>query len=203
MGKEENIPGSILLVGSSAGGVPIVEELLNGLERDRTSVLVAQHMPPGYTEQWSERLDNNTPFQVKEAESGDIIEPGKAFIAPGNRHIVLSQERDYSIEINDNPHVNLFRPSIDVLFESALIYPPGRIIPVILSGMCSDGVRSMLKLRAHGCETIAQDEKTSPVYGMNREAAERGAAVYIMSPTEIIEFINSRKSINEPGSGKK
>jgi len=190
--NKRDFAGNIVLIGSSTGGIPIIEELLMGFDTEKTAVLIAQHMPEGYTEQWAERMNRQSSFLVKEAEDGDSIENGKVLVAPGNRHLIMDPRGNYKVEVNEEPPVNLFRPSIDVLFGSALNYPAHLIVPVMLSGMCSDGVKSMMKLRERGCETIAQNEETSPVYGMNREALERGAAIYSMSPTEIIEFINNR-----------
>ncbi len=190
--KEMEFPGTIVLIGSSTGGIPIIEHLLEGLDVETVAVLIAQHMPEGYTEQWAKRMDNHCNFLVKEGATGDVVEPGRVYVAPGNKHLVLSSREKYTVEINDEPPVNLFRPSIEVLFGSALVYPSDVIVPVMLSGMCSDGVKTMRKLRVMGCETIAQNKETSPVYGMNREAVEKGAAVYVMSPDEIVEFINSR-----------
>lgn len=180
----------IILVGSSTGGLPVIEKLLAGINKNKYAILVAQHMPEGYTEMWSERLDSITPFTVKEGVDGEIIKPGHAYIAPGNRHMLLSGGEHPAVVINSDPHVNRFRPSIDVLFTSALNHPTERIIAVILTGMCDDGVRSMIELRKNGFLTIAQDRESSAVFGMNREAIDRGGAGLVFSPDDMIEYLN-------------
>lgn len=179
---------NIILIGSSTGGLQIVESILKKLSIEKFSVLIAQHMPEGFTEQWAERLNLQTPFKVSEAVQGDIVNPGKAFVAPGNKHLLLSDR--YRLVLSDGPHVNRFRPSIDVLFESALTYPPDKIFAVILTGMSTDGVKGIVRLKENGVVTIAQNEETSAVFGMNKEAIEKGGVSYVMSPDEMIEYFN-------------
>ncbi len=179
---------NIILIGSSTGGLPIVEFILKKINIEKFSVLIAQHMPEGFTEQWAERLDFQTPFEVSEAAQGDIVSPGKAFVAPGNKHLLLSSR--YRLSLSNDPHVNRFRPSIDVLFESALIYPMEKIFALILSGMSIDGVQGIMRLKEKGAVTIAQNEETSAVFGMNKEAIQKGGVSYVMSPDEMIEFFN-------------
>lgn len=186
--KNENF--RIILIGSSTGGLPVIEKLLSGIKHDRYAVLVAQHMPEGYTGMWSERLDRLTPFTVKEGSDGELIKCGYAYIAPGNRHMFLSEDQPPRLVVNSQPQVNRFRPSIDVLFSSALKHPSERIISVILTGMCDDGVRSMIELRSRGYLTIAQDKDSSAVFGMNREAIDRGGAGLVFSPDDMIEYLN-------------
>ncbi len=180
----------IILIGSSTGGPQIVESILKGLDAARFSVLIAQHMPEGFTVKWAERLNKLTPFQVAEAAEGDCALPGKAYVAPGNRHLLLSDCGDYSLLLSDAPHVNRFRPSIDVLFESALIYPPDKTYAVILTGMCYDGVMGIKQLKEKGSVTIAQNAETSAVFGMNKEAIDKGGISFVMSPEEMINYFN-------------
>ena len=180
----------IVLVGSSTGGLPVVEKLLSGIKKNKYAILVAQHMPEGYTGMWSERLNKVTPFTVKEGSNGEPVMPGYAYIAPGNKHMYLSRDKHPLLVVNSDPPVNRFRPSIDVLFESALIHPPERIIAIMLTGMCDDGVTSMIEMRRNGFLTIAQDKESSAVFGMNREAIDRGGAGLVFSPDDIIEYLN-------------
>ena len=180
----------IILIGSSTGGLPVIEKLLSGIKSDKYAILVAQHMPEGYTGQWAERLDHVTPFTVKEGVDGEVVTLGHAYIAPGNRHMFLDGQVHPSLVVNSDPHVNRFRPSIEVLFASALSYPPESIIAVMLTGMCDDGVKSMIEMRKRGFLTIAQNEETSAVFGMNREAIDRGGAGLVFSPEDIIEYLN-------------
>lgn len=180
----------IILIGSSTGGLPVIEGMLKTLKKEHYAVLVAQHMPEGYTGMWAERLRNHTPFIVYEGTDGEEIKPGRAYIAPGNRHMVLDEKEPFRIRINEEPPVNRFRPSVDVLFGSAVEHDPSRIIAVILTGMCSDGVDSMISLHNRGILTIAQNKETSVVFGMNKEAIDRGAVELVLSPEEMVEYLN-------------
>ncbi len=202
MSESENQNFRIILIGSSTGGLPVIEKILSGLKKERYAVLIAQHMPEGYTEPWAERLDSVTPFSVKEGIDGEPVRCGHAYIAPGNRHMCLGGDRDHPhIVVNSEPHVNRFRPSIEVLFSSALGYPQKKIIAIMLTGMCMDGVESMIRMREAGFLTIAQDEATSAVFGMNKEAIKRGGAGFVFSPEDIIEYLNGIQY--EPGSGQR
>jgi len=180
----------IIMVGSSTGGLPVVEKLLKGLDPEKYCVLIAQHMPEGYTTKWAERLNSCRKFRAVEGHSGDPVRPGTAYIAPGNRHMILGKEKPYRILISDDEHVNRFRPSIEVLFSSAEHHDPSSVILIMMTGMCADGVRAMVRLRARGFLTLAQDEKSSAVFGMNREAIKRGGVQYVFSPEEMIEYLN-------------
>jgi len=180
----------IILIGSSTGALPVIEGMLKTLNKEYYAVLIAQHMPEGYTGMWAERLRNHTPFSVYEGVNGEEIKPGRAYIAPGNRHMILQECEPYRIGINDDPPVNRFRPSVDVLFGSAINLDPFRIIAVILTGMCNDGVASMIELRSRGFLTIAQNKETSVVFGMNKEAIDRGGAEFVFSPEEMVEYLN-------------
>jgi two-component system chemotaxis response regulator CheB len=177
----------VILIGSSTGGPAVVESLLKGIDPGKYAVLIAQHMPEGFTSKWAERLNNLTPFNVSEAVYGDIIASGNAFVAPGNKHLILNKNR---LALSTDPPVNRFRPSIDVLFESALSCPSENVYAVILTGMSNDGVSGIISLKENGSVTIAQDEKTSAVFGMNKEAIDKGGVTYVMSPDEMIEYFN-------------
>ncbi|HOP30014.1 MAG TPA: CheB methylesterase domain-containing protein [Spirochaetota bacterium] len=188
----------ILLIGSSTGALPVIEGMLKTLNKDYYAVLIAQHMPEGYTGMWAERLRNHTPFAAYEGVNNDEVRPGKAYIAPGNRHMFLREGEPFRIGINDDPPVNRFRPSVDVLFGSAIEHDPSRIIAVILTGMCDDGVHSMIELRRRGILTIAQNKETSVVFGMNKEAIDRGGAELVLSPDEMVEYLNRIKDERGP-----
>ena len=189
--KETSIENfGIILIGSSTGGLPVIEKLLSGINREKYAVLIAQHMPEGYTGMWSERLNKVTPFTVKEGVDGELVKCGFAYVAPGNRHMLLSEHTPPEIVINSEPHVNRFRPSIDVLFNSALNYSGINVVAIMLTGMCDDGVISMIEMRSRGFITIAQDKESSVVFGMNREAIDRGGAGFVFSPDDMIEYLN-------------
>lgn len=190
MNESSNKNFRIVLIGSSTGGLPVIEKLLLNIKKDRYAILIAQHMPEGYTDMWAVRLDSITQYEVKEGIDGEPVRCGHVYIAPGNRHMCLSEHEHPRIVINSEPRVNRFRPSIEVLFSSALNHSPERIIAVMLTGMCDDGVESMIEMRNRGFITIAQNRESSAVYGMNREAINRGGAGLIFSPDDIIEYLN-------------
>lgn len=180
----------IIMLGSSTGGLPVVEKLLKGLNPEKYGVLVAQHMPEGYTAMWAQRLDKTTPFKVVEGHSGLVIVPGTAYIAPGNRHMMLGRETPFRLLVSDDEPVNRFRPSIEMLFSSAEVHDNRRIIPIMMTGMCADGVRAMVRLHSKGFLTMAQDEESSVVFGMNREAIKKGGVQLVLSPDEMINYLN-------------
>lgn len=190
MADTQNDSFRIIMLGSSTGGLPVVEKLLKGLDPHKFGVLVAQHMPEGYTAMWAERLDRTTPFTVVEGHSGLLIVPGTAYIAPGNRHMMLGREMPFRVLVSDDEPVNRFRPSIEMLFSSAEHHDHTRIIPVMMTGMCSDGVRAMVRLHARGFLTLAQDEQSSVVFGMNREAIKKGGVEMVLSPEDMIKYLN-------------
>jgi len=192
MSESKNKNFRIVMIGSSTGGLPVVETLLSGINKNKYAVLIAQHMPEGYTGMWSERLNKVTPFTVKEGVDGEPVLPGFAYIAPGNKHMYLTEDEQPRLVVNSDPHVNRFRPSIDVLFSSALSHPAERIIAIMLTGMCDDGVSSMIEMRKTGFLTIAQNRESSAVFGMNREAIERGGAGLVFSPEDMIEYLNGK-----------
>lgn len=168
-----------IVLGASTGGTLAIESILTSLPPDVPPVLIVQHMPEKFTRAFADRLNQKTRIQVKEAEDGDIMTPGKALIAPGNRHMRMTSGP--RIEIFDGDLVNRHRPSVDVLFESAAERPDARDgMGMILTGMGGDGARGLLHLRDKGAYTVGQDEATSVVYGMPAEAAKLGAVVQVL-----------------------
>ncbi len=165
----------LILIGSSTGGTQALQEILTRLPQDIPPILITQHIPAGFSRALAERLNNLCPFEVKEAQDGDEIKPGRVLVAPGDHHLRISKNGK-KVEIVDSDPVNRFRPSVDFMFKSA---PDGlrqKIIATILTGMGKDGAQGMLELKQKGAFTIAQDEASSVVYGMPKEAARIGAA---------------------------
>jgi two-component system chemotaxis response regulator CheB len=171
-----------LLIGASTGGPPAIEQVLVDLGPDcPVPVLVAQHMPQGFTRAFADRLNSHLPLQVREAEDGMTIEPGRVFIAPGGRHLRIGREGDrltctLSLKPDQVPH----RPSVDELYLSALSVFGARSAVVLLTGMGRDGAEGMRQLALAGAYTIAQDEATSVVFGMP------GAAVMLQAAREVL-----------------
>lgn len=196
--KHQRQPGKIILVGSSTGGVHILTSIIEGLDIFIPPILIAQHMPEDYTGAFADHLNHSSQVYVREAQDGDLLYNGHVYISPGDHHILLKKEKGlFSVEINQSAPVNLFRPSVDVLYESAVPWASRKLVAIILSGMGNDGARGMLKLREAGAFTIAQDESSSTVFGMPREAIKTGAVEQVKDIDEIVQFINS---LNDPPS---
>lgn len=176
----------VIVIGASTGGVQAVEEVLKNLPCETPGILIVQHMPSGFTKSFANRLNSVCKMDVKEAEHGDIITRGKVFIAPGDRHLMLKREdRKYFVDVKDGPKVSRHKPSVDVLFRSAANEAGKNAIGVILTGMGDDGAIGMKEMRDKGAKTIAQDESTSIVYGMPKEAFELGGVGEVLKLNEI------------------
>lgn len=170
----------IIFIGASTGGTEAVEMILTAMPPDAPAIVVVQHMPELFTAAFANRLNDVCQMEVKEAADGDLILPGRAFIAPGNRHTAVQRVRGHlAIEILDGPLVSRHRPSVDVLFHSAAaIVGPGAV-GVMLTGMGNDGAEGMLEMKRAGAVNIAQDEASCVVFGMPKEAIAIGAVDYI------------------------
>ncbi len=168
----------IIALGASTGGTEVLREILREMPQDAPGVVVVQHMPEQFTTRFAERLNHMCRIEVKEAQHGDAVTEGRALIAPGNRHLeVVRSGAEYRVQILENqPPVSRHRPSVDVMFRSVARAAGINAVGVILTGMGSDGADGLLEMRKAGAVTIAQDEATSVVFGMPREAIARGAA---------------------------
>ncbi len=176
----------VVAVGASTGGTEALRVLLQAMPHDAPGLVIVQHMPENFTAAFAKRLDGLCRITVKEAAQGDSVIPGRALIAPGNRHVLLKRSgARYYVEIKDGPLVCRHRPSVDVLFRSAARYAGENAVGVIMTGMGDDGARGLLEMKEAGAYTIAQDEKTSVVFGMPAEAIKRQAQDTIL-PLEAI-----------------
>ncbi|RJQ58307.1 MAG: chemotaxis response regulator protein-glutamate methylesterase [Desulfobacteraceae bacterium] len=166
----------VVVVGASTGGTEALRVFLERLPSNAPGIVIVQHMPEKFTTAFARRLDGICEISVKEAEDDDTVIPGRALIAPGNRHCLLKRSgARYFVEIKDGPLVSRHRPSVDVLFRSAARYAGGNAVGVIMTGMGDDGAQGLLEMKQAGAFTIAQDETTSIVFGMPNEAIKRGA----------------------------
>ncbi|TCJ26144.1 chemotaxis response regulator protein-glutamate methylesterase [Halomonas sp. GDM18] len=176
----------LIAVGASTGGTEAIRAVLQSLPADAPAILVTQHMPPGFTRSFAERLNGLCRIAVKEAAHGERILPGHAYIAPGDAHLTLSRSgANYVVTLDQRPPVNRHRPSVDVLFDSVARVAGRNAVGVILTGMGRDGARGLLQMREAGAHTIAQDEQSCVVYGMPREAIELGAAQSVLPLSRI------------------
>jgi len=167
----------VIAIGGSTGGVEAIRVVLEGFPPDTPGVVVAQHMPAGFTRSWARRCDQVCAVRVKEAEDGDRLLEGHVLIAPGDHHLRLVRDgAHYRVTVTQDPLVNLHRPSVDVLFDSVARAAGPSAVGALLTGMGKDGARGLLAMRRAGASTIAQDEATSVVFGMPREAIALGGA---------------------------
>ncbi|OXM16003.1 protein-glutamate methylesterase/protein-glutamine glutaminase [Paenibacillus herberti] len=185
----------LIAVGTSTGGPRALHELLAGMPADLPApVLIVQHMPPRFTASLAKRLDSSGPLRVFEAEDGQRVQSGEAYLAPGGNHMELSRdERGYFIRLTQSDPVSGHRPSVDVLFRSLVPFTELKRHAVILTGMGSDGSKGMLELRDSGAaSTIAEAEETSIVYGMPRSAVENGSCRTVLPLPMIAKELASR-----------
>lgn len=174
--------GTIIGIGASTGGVEGLRAMLTELPGDMPPILIAQHMLPGFTGAFARRLDAICELAVKEAEDGEEPLAGAVYVAPGGRHLLLARRRaGYTLRVTDDPPLNRHRPSVDALFRSMAETAGTRAIAVILTGMGSDGAQAMLDLRRAGAKTLAQDEASSVVFGMPRQAIALGGAQEVLA----------------------
>jgi two-component system chemotaxis response regulator CheB len=149
-------------------------------------IVITQHIPAGFSAAFAERLNQCCAMRVSEGEDGELLEPGHAFIAPGNRHISVAQcAAGWMIRLDDGPKLHYQRPAVDLLFRSVAQIAGRRSVGVLLTGMGKDGAEGLLEMRRAGCHTIAQDESTCVVFGMPHAAIQLGAAWQVLPLTEI------------------
>ncbi|KQV60897.1 two-component system response regulator protein-glutamate methylesterase [Pelomonas sp. Root1217] len=179
-----------VLIGSSTGGTQAVEAILMALPADAPGIAVVQHMPEKFTAMYAERLDRACAMQVREARDGDRLERGLVLIAPGGRHLQLCKAGgQYFAVVLDGPPVNRHKPSVDVLFRSAVDCAGKDALALILTGMGDDGARGMAALRERGARTLAQDEASCVVFGMPKEAIARGGVDAVLPLKEMAAAI--------------
>ena len=181
----------LIMVGASTGGTEAIRTVLVPMPADSPAMLITQHMPAGFTRSFGKRLDALSAMTVREAEHGERVLPGHAYLAPGGeQHMRLARSgANYVIELLDAPPVNRHRPSVDVLFESAAEVAGKNAVGVLLTGMGKDGAVGLGSMRRAGARTLAQDEASCVVYGMPREAVSLGAVDEVVSLSAMSERI--------------
>lgn len=189
----------IVCIGASTGGTEALSDVLERLPQNAPGTLIVQHMPAGFTAAFARRLNSTCEMAVKEAEDGEAVLPGCAYIAPGARHMLLQRiGLRYQIAIKDGPPVSRHRPSVDVLFRSAAQHAGPNALGVIMTGMGDDGARGLFEMRKLGASTRAQDEESCVVFGMPKEAIARGAAERVVPlhqiPREIMLWYQAEHS---------
>jgi two-component system chemotaxis response regulator CheB len=172
--------GHVVAIGASTGGTEAIREVLGGLPADMPPIVMVQHMPESFTRAFARRLDSLSKLEVIEAQGGEILRPGLAYLAPGHSHMsIRRQPGGFRIELAHTDPVNRHRPAVDVLFHSVAAEAAANATGVILTGMGKDGARGMLAMRRAGAWTVGQDEATCVVYGMPREAFALGGVAEV------------------------
>lgn len=178
--------GKVIALGASTGGTVALSKVVTALPADSPPVLIVQHMPPVFTRMFAESMDRQSAVRVKEAEDGEELERGTALVAPGDLHLtVVRSGRRLEARLDDGPKVSGHRPSVDALFLSAAEAVGPDAVAALLTGMGRDGADGMLALRRSGARCVAQDEPSSVVFGMPREAWENGSAETLV-PIELM-----------------
>lgn len=181
----------IIAVGTSTGGTMALEYILPKLARTCPGIAVVQHMPEKFTAAFAQRLDGISQVEVREAQSGDRLLNGRVLIAPGGHHLEVQRSgAQYVAKVFRGPPVNRHCPSVDVLFRSVAKSAGKNALGVIMTGMGDDGALGLLEMRKQGAFTLAQDEESSVVYGMAKEAVKLGAAQEIASLFSIPEYFH-------------
>lgn len=184
---------SLIAIGASTGGTEAIREVLTRLPPEVPGIVMAQHMPESFTGSFARRLDSLSRLTVVEAQGGERIEPGHAYLAPGHSHLLVKRVGSrYFAELAQTEPVNRHRPSVDVLFGSVAQHARHNAIGVILTGMGKDGARGMLEMRKAGAWNIGQDQESSVVYGMPREAALIGAVEEVAPLKDVAARILAR-----------
>lgn len=167
----------IIAIGASTGGTEAIKTVIESFPANAPGVVIVQHMPPGFTKMFADRLNDICAMRVTEARTGDRVLTGNILIAPGDHHMsVIRSGGVYKVECNNGPKINGHRPSVGVMFDSIAKYVGRNVVGIMLTGMGADGADAMLNMRKAGARTMAQDEQSSVVFGMPKEAYKRGGA---------------------------
>ncbi len=171
----------IIALGASTGGTEAIKEVLMRLPANTPAIVITQHIPAAFSLPFAKRMNLASQMNVCQAEDGQKILEGHVYIAPGDKHLLVKKEGlNYVCRLDDGPAVNRHKPSVDVMFHSVVQSAGSNALAVILTGMGNDGAAGMKELQSLGVATIAQDEKSSVVWGMPREAVKLGAADHIL-----------------------
>ncbi len=181
---------AIIAIGSSTGGTEAIKKILGELPPESPGIVVTQHIPGSFSAAFAERVNNLSAINVAEARDGQQLLPGHAYIAPGDKHLmVVKNGARYHCKLSNGPSVNRHKPSVDVLFRSVAQAAGPNALGVLLTGMGDDGARGMKEMQEAGAATLVQDEKTSVVWGMPGSAVKLGAADHVLPLNRIAKKI--------------
>lgn len=182
----------IVAIGASTGGTEAIKEILINMRPDSPGIVISQHIPRAFSGAFSRRMDSLSPMAVCEAQDGQHVLPGHAYIAPGDMHLLLVRDgARYYIKLDDGEPCNRHKPSVDVMFRSVEAAAGDNAIGVLLTGMGADGARGLKQMHDSGSKTIAQDEASSVVWGMPGEAVKLEAADFVLPLNKIAQKIES------------
>jgi len=182
----------IVAIGCSTGGTQALEIVLSALPRESPGIVVVQHMPETFTRGFADRLNRTSKIEVKEAETGDLVLPGRALIAPGGRHLLVQRAgQQYRVEVKEGPQVSRHCPSVDVLFRSVANVAGHNATGFIMTGMGDDGAHGMREMHDAGAKCYAQDEESCVVFGMPKEAIRLGGVHHVIPLDRIADIIES------------
>ncbi len=197
----------VVAMGASTGGTEALRDVLCALPVTSPGIVVVQHMPEGFTAAFAQRLNDLCAIEVREARQDDRVLPGLALIAPGNRHMCIQRRGpSYFVQLDDGPRVCRHRPSVDFLFHSVARAAREHAVGILMTGMGSDGAEGLLAMRQAGAQTIAQDEASCVVFGMPKEAIDRGAARAVLPLSRIAAAIPQmapREVVSKEGGNKR
>ena len=201
-----SLTNKLVVIGASTGGVQALESIISNLPANFSPVVITQHMPPGFTASFAKRLNQLSKLEVKEAEDGDTLSPGKVLVAPGNIHLLITRRgANFVCELKNGPLVNGHRPSVNVTFKSAAKVAGVNTIGVLLTGMGSDGAEGLLEIKNSGGYTIVESEETAAVFGMPKAAIQLGAHCEILAlseiPKRLVEVISQQRPQPSPATG--
>ena len=183
----------VILIGASTGGTEVISHILKNLRTDLPGILIVQHMPGEFTGAFANRLNMECALHVKEAEQGDVVMHGCVYIANGFNHLsLIKEDNKYKCRLEMSELVNRHRPAVDVLFMSAIKFPGDHITAALFTGMGTDGAKGLFELNEAGAKTFAQDEKSSIIFGMPKEAIRLNAAKMIGNPDDFINWLNAK-----------
>jgi two-component system chemotaxis response regulator CheB len=188
----------IIAIGASTGGTEAIKTVLLDLPASCPPIVITQHMPPGFSASFAKRLDKTCSIRVVEAKNNQPINSGTAYLAPGDHHLTIQgKPGHFTCKLDQDPKVNLHRPSVDVLFDSVRNRAGGNAIGVLLTGMGADGAEGLLRMRKAGSYTIAQNEASSVVWGMP------GSAVRLLANDDLLALDKiAVKLMKAPSTGK-
>ncbi len=191
----------IIAIGASTGGTEAIKAVVSALPANSPAVVITQHMPPGYTKTFAQRLDACSQLKIVEAKGDERLLPGHGYLAPGDKHMeIFRSGADYRIRLNDGPRVSGHKPSVDVMFTSLVESAGNNVVASLLTGMGKDGADGLLALKQKGAFTICQNEDTCVVYGMPKVAVSLGAADKVLPLESIAQAFITQLEKMQAGS---